>query len=153
MNKHASMAVMFKEKETGVEEKKTSTYKNLYSHLPLRLMGLNIERKWQHYTKTVNIPWYFASSMDVHFSALKSLIVVNTTQTRRNTGSSNVLWWVYLTLLALYQYKAFINCRFCFKPVHKKSCVCNPRVHTVNAKKELFCLLVFPRRHLNLNAS
>lgn len=71
-------------------------------------MGLNIEsRKWQYHTKMVNIPWYFASSMDVHVGAFKSLIVVNTTQIRRNTDPGNVLCWVYLNLLALYQYKAF----------------------------------------------
>lgn len=101
----------------------------------------------------INIHWYFALSMNVHVGAFKSLIVENTTQIRRNTDPGNVLCCVYLNLLVLYQYKAFINCRFCFKQVHKNSCVYNPRIHAINAKKKLFCLLVFPRRHLNLNAS
>lgn len=39
----------------------------------------------------VNIPWYFASSMNVHGGAFKSLIVENTTQIGRNTDPGNML--------------------------------------------------------------
>lgn len=80
--------------------------------------------------------------MSAHFSAFKSLIVMNTTKIKRNTGTSYVLCRVYVDPLALYQYIAFINYRFDSNLFTRTVVYAHPQVHVLNAEEEIFHLLM-----------